>query len=174
MDGMSDTFASEFECAAVVGTEGNPIEQQASALVEAVSSPLNAGDGCNQGFLREDALLVFLVISDEEDDVNDLPEPQGGSLGDPAQWYEAVLAAKGGEPENAVALGLLGGSPRFGDCDELSEGLTGAEQTTRLSGFIELFPTHFVGSVCSPDYAPFFAEALEKVAEGCERFVPAG
>jgi hypothetical protein len=174
MDGMSDTFATEFECAAIVGTDGNPVEQQASALVQAVSDPLNTADGCNQQFLRDDALLVFLVISDEEDDVEDPPEPQGGSLGEPAAWYEAVLAAKGGEPNNAVALGLLGGSPRFGDCEELSEGLTGAEQTTRLSAFIEMFPTHFAGSVCSPDYAPFFTEALEKIAEGCEQFVPAG
>ncbi len=174
MDGMSESFQSEFACAAVVGTEGNPVEQQVGALVEAVSGPLNSADGCNGQFLREDALLVFLVISDEEDDVADDPEPQGGSLGDPDAWYEAIVAAKGGEAKNAVALGLLGGSPRFGDCQDPSEDGEGAEQTTRLSTFVEKFPTHFAGSVCSPNYSAFFAEALEKVAEGCEKFVPAG
>lgn len=174
MDGMSQSFASEFECAALVGTNGNPVEQQVGALVEAVSDPLNSADGCNAQFIREDALLVFLVISDEEDDVADAPQPQGGSLGDPDAWYDAIVAAKGGEANNAVALGLLGGSPRFDDCTALSVAGNGAEQTTRLSRFIEKFETHFVGSVCSPNYSAFFAEALEKVAEGCQKFVQPG
>jgi hypothetical protein len=174
MDGMSDSFASEFGCAAIVGTEGNPVEQQASALVEAVSPAMNEAGSCNAEFLREDALLVFLVISDEEDDVADDPQPQGGSMGDPDVWYEAIVAAKGGEPKNAVALGLVGGSPRFGDCTDLTLGGDGAEQTTRLSTFIEKFPTNFTGSVCSPTYSEFFATALETVAEGCQKFIPAG
>ena len=172
MDGLGDSFASEFECVAVVGTEGNPIEQQASALVEAVSGPMNGT--CNNKFIRDDALLVFLIISDEEDDFEDPPDPQGGSFGSPTRWFDAVVEAKGGIAKNAVGLGLLGGSPRFNDCEELSEGLDGAEQTTRLTSFIERFPTHFTGSVCSQSYNAFFAEALDAVAEGCEKFIPAG
>jgi hypothetical protein len=172
MNGLGESFATEFECAALVGAEGNPIEQQASALVEAVSTPMN--NSCNNGFLRDDALLVFLVISDEEDDVEDPPEPQGGSFGDPSRWFDAIVKAKGGIAKNAVGLGLLGGSPRFDDCEALSEGLDGAEQTTRLSNFIQRFPTNFIGSVCSPSYNEFFTEALDAVAQGCEKFIPAG
>ncbi len=172
MDGQSETFADEFACAAIVGTDGNPVEQQAAALVEAVSTPLNKEGSCNEGFVRDEALLVFLLITDEEDRHTDPPAPQGGSQGDPQRWYDAVVEAKDGKATNVVALGLLGGSPRFPDCEDLSQGNDGAEQSTRLQQFIQKFPTHFVGSVCSNGYDAFFREALEKVAEGCMNFIP--
>jgi hypothetical protein len=170
MDGTSETFANEFGCAALVGAEGNPIEQQAGALVSAVSSDMNAT--CNDDFVRDGALLVFLLISDEEDNHENAPAPQGGSMGEPQGWYEALVAAKNDRPDNIVALGLLGGSPKFDDCAELSDGIDGAEQSSRLVDFVERFPGHFVGSVCSDNYGSFFQDALVKVAEGCQNFIP--
>jgi hypothetical protein len=172
MDGTSETFANEFGCAALVGAVGNPIEQQAGALVAAVSEDLQAEGACNEGFVRDSALLVFLVISDEEDNYDSPPAPQGGSAGEPQDWFDAVVAAKNGRETNVVGLGLLGGSPKFGDCADLSQGVDGAEQSSRLVNWVERFPTHFVGSVCSEGYGDFFQEALVRVAEGCELFIP--
>lgn len=172
MDGTADTFANEFGCAAIVGAVGNPIEQQAGALVAAVSDDLTGEGACNEGFVRDEALLVFLVISDEEDNYASPPDPQGGSFGEPADWYDALVAAKGGREANVVGLGLLGGSPRFPDCSDLSQGVDGAEQSSRLVDFVERFPTNFVGSVCSDGYGGFFQEALDRVAEGCANFIP--
>jgi hypothetical protein len=172
MDGTSETFANEFGCAALVGAVGNPIEQQVGALVAAVSEDLNAEGACNEGFMRDDALFVFLVISDEEDNHDSPPAPQGGSMGEPQDWFDAVVAAKGGREANAVGLGLVGGSPKFGDCADLSQGVDGAEQSSRLVDFVERFPTHFVGSVCSEGYGDFFQEALVRVSEGCANFIP--
>jgi len=172
MDGTAETFANEFGCAALVGAVGNPIEQQAGALVAAVSEDLTAEGACNEGFVRDDALLVFLVISDEEDNYESPPAPQGGSAGEPPEWFDSVVAAKNGREQNVVALGLLGGSPKFSDCADLSQGVDGAEQSSRLVDFVERFPTHFVGSVCSEGYGDFFQEALLRVAEGCELFIP--
>ena len=170
MDGQSENFGNEFACTALVGAEGNPIEQQAGALVAAVSEDMNGT--CNDDFMRDNALLVFLVISDEEDNHASAPAPQGGSVGEPKEWYDAIVAAKGGKPENVVALGLLGGSPKFDDCADLSQGNDGAEQSSRLVDLVERFPTHFVGSVCSDGYAGFFQDALEKVGQGCMNFIP--
>lgn len=172
MDGTSEAFANEFGCAALVGAVGNPIEQQAGALVAAVSEDLNAEGSCNESFVRDDALLVFLVISDEEDNYALPPAPQGGSMGEPADWFDAVVAAKNGRETNVVALGLLGGSPKFSDCADLSQGVDGAEQSSRLVDFVERFPTNFVGSVCSNGYGDFFQSALVAVSEGCELFIP--
>lgn len=172
MDGESATFSEEFACAAIVGTQGNPIEQQAGALLASIDPSMNAEGACNAAFMRDDALLVFLMISDEEDDYKDLPMPQGGSLGEPAEWYASVVAAKQDKPTNVVALGLIGGSPRFPDCTALSADGKGAEQTSRLDAFFGMFETNFVGSVCTDGYDAFFAEALQKVAEGCSNFVP--
>jgi hypothetical protein len=172
MDGKAETFANEFGCAALVGTTGNPVEQQAGALVAAVSSDLNGEGGCNDGFVRDDALLVFLLITDEEDNHASVPEPQGGSTGEPQEWFDALVAAKDGKDANVVALGLLGGSPKFADCADLSQGVDGAEQSSRLVDFVERFPTSFVGSVCSEGYGEFFQDALATVSEGCANFIP--
>jgi hypothetical protein len=172
MDGTAETFANEFGCAALVGAVGNPIEQQAAAIVAAVSEDLIGPGGCNEGFVRDDALLVFLVISDEEDNYAFAPEPQGGSPGEPQDWYDAMVAVKDGRDDNVVGLGLLGGSPKFNDCADLSQGVDGAEQSSRLVDFVERFPTHVVGSVCSDGYTDFFQNALDRVAQGCANFIP--
>ena len=172
MDGESNAFTDEFTCAAIVGTQGNPIEQQAAALLAAVDPEMNAEGACNEGFVRDDALLVFLLITDEEDDHKDQPQPQGGSLGEPAEWYASIVAAKDGKASNVVALGLIGGSPRFPDCTALSADGKGAEQSSRLDSFLGMFEANAVGSVCTEGYDAFFADALEKVAEGCQNFIP--
>jgi len=172
MDGESPAFSEEFGCAAIVGSQGNPIEQQAGALLAAVDPAMSAEGACNAGFMRDDALLVFLMISDEEDRYADPPAPQGGSSGEPAEWYEAVIATKDGKTSNIVALGLVGGSPRFPDCTALSADGKGAEQTSRLQSFFTMFENNFVGSVCTEGYDGFFAAALDKVAEGCANFIP--
>ncbi len=172
MDGAAETFPDEFACAAIVGTDGNPVEQQIGALTAAVD-PANAAEGaCNAGFMRDDALLVFLLISDEEDDHTDAPPPQGGSLGEPDEWFATMVDAKAGKSSNIVALGLIGGSPRFDDCAALSADGKGAEQTSRLEQFFDSFETHFEGSVCASGYDAFFDDALKKVAEGCMNFIP--
>ncbi len=76
-----DTFASEVECLVRRGTEGCGLEHQLEVALKAMtpstsslrfrgasqSSVTGHGDTLNDGFLREDALLVTLVVSDEED-----------------------------------------------------------------------------------------------------------
>lgn len=172
MEGAAESFPDEFACAAIVGTDGNPVEQQVGALLGAVDPASSEEGACNAGFLRDDALLVFLMITDEEDDHTDMPAPQGGSLGEPNEWYEAVVAAKNGKSANIVGLGLIGGSPRFDDCAALSADGNGAEQSSRLEQFLDQFDTHFEGSVCSPTYGTFFDDALATVSQGCMNFIP--
>jgi len=169
MDSASDAFGEQFACVAEVGTGGNQVEQQAGALVNALSPTMLDG-GCNDGFLREEALLIILVISDEEDNNAQPPEPQGGSAGDPADWVDAIVAAKGGIPQNVVTLGLIGGAPVFSGCDDPG-GEQGAEASPRLQELLESFDTNFVSSVCADDYVAFFDDALNAVADGCEQFV---
>ncbi len=171
MDARSPSFAAEFACVANVGTEGNQIEQQAGALVQALSPALLDG-GCNDAFLRDDALLIVLIITDEADDNTDPPAPRGGSVGDPPEWFDAVVSAKGGLATNIVALGLTGGWPEFTNCGILDPNGTGAEPSPRLVELIESFEVNFVGSVCLDSYDAFFDDVLGQVAAGCAQFVP--
>jgi hypothetical protein len=170
MDARANRFAEQFACVADVGIDGNQVEQQAGALVAAVSPALQTG-GCNDGFLRDNALLIFLLLTDEEDDHANPPPPRGGSEGNPSAWHDALVAAKGGLETNVVALGLIGGSPLFPNCEALSEE-QGAEPAPRLTTLLESFDSSYVGSVCASNYESFFADALMSVARGCAQFVP--
>jgi hypothetical protein len=149
---LPETFA----CVAEVGTDGSPIERPAEAVLAAVSAPLNASDGCNGGFLREDAILVVTIITDEED---------RHSSGDPADWKQALVAAKGGNEDAVVVLGLLGDNNLE---DGLCRGLD-ADGAPRLQEFAN--GLGLVGSVCEPDYNSFFERAVGRVAKSCASLV---
>jgi hypothetical protein len=53
--------------------------------------------GCNDGFLRKDALLAVVVLNGDQDNL---------TPGTPQDWYDAVVAAKGGNEEAIVTLVL--------------------------------------------------------------------
>jgi hypothetical protein len=150
--------ATAFDCIARVGTYGGA-PPMGEALVAAVSTALNADDGCNAGFLRPDALLVVTMITDKDDYV---------SKTTPADWYEAVVIAKG-DPGSVVMLAIqpqiLVGEPKpgctYNDGDELE-----------LRKLINMFPFHEDGDCCAESYVPFFEAAAGRVAEACSTFVP--
>jgi len=169
---------STFACVAEVGINGSGNEQTLAAVSAAVSPAMTEPGGCNEGFVRDDALLVVSIITDEEDDLEDaLTGFAGfGSSGDPPGWYQAVLAAKKGEPDNAVVLALVGPNPPD-DCpplDKQAGGVDGAEIATRILEFTGMFNFGFVGPVCAESYGPFFAEAVSVVSEACDGFTPVG
>ena len=177
---QDDDLYSKFACAARVGIGGDGDERPAQALVAALSSPnIDVGD-CNEGFLRDDALLIIVIITDEEDDhetdaqaCNSMPLP--GSDGDPPQWFDAVVAAKGGIESNVVVLSLVGpeGADACPPLDKCNDGVTGAEPAPRLIEFTQMFTHGFVGQVCG-DYEPFFQEAVATIKSACDEFTPPG
>jgi hypothetical protein len=171
-----------FECIARVGVEGSGDEQPMGAMVKALSTEVGPG-GCNEGFLRDDAILVVTVITDEEDDPNDAPgdgcaaiDTDPNSPGDPAAWRQAVVEAKAGDEQAVVLLALLG------DCDvpngicqplEQIDGVwVGGEPSPRLRTFAESFTYGMWASVCAPDYNVFFQEAVSVIDTACDGFDP--
>lgn len=151
-----------FECIANRGTVGDADEHQAEAIWTAISDPLNDAGGCNEGFLRDDAVLVVTLITDEDD----RPNPEGtGSPGQPSDWMAKVVAEKGGNADAVVMLGLLGS-----DVTEPDWCAAGP----RLAEFVESFPRHVMASVCEPDYAPFFEQAVGVIDVACDEFEPEG
>ena len=150
-------------------------------LQAALSAELNGPDGCNEGFLRDDALLVIVIISDEEDDHEldgCLQTAQPGSDGEPPEWFAGVAAAKAGLEENIVVLSLIGPpGPDPAMCpvlDKCSGGIEGAEVADRITQFTEMFTHGFVGRVCEPSYADFFHEAVAQIQTACDEFLPVG
>lgn len=152
---LSETFS----CAALVGVEGSGYERPMEAMMEAVTTQAGA-DACNAGFLRHDAILVVVVITDEDD--------PGRSPGDPDTWRDVLVSVKHGDPEAIVPLALAGEyRPYNGDCeshdpDEWAE--------MRLRAWAESFPHGRWAPTCGNDYTPFFREAVALVEASCDEF----
>lgn len=161
----ADNLATSFGCAAKVGVQGLGLERPMDALIEAVSSDMNAEEECNSGFLRDEAILVIVLITDEED--------KDDSMGDPADWYEAVVDAKGGSDEDIVVVSLIG-HPKPNDCPPWQwTGMDGAQISHRLIEWTQSFSHGIVGDICSETYDSIFEEAVAGITEACTSAVPA-
>ncbi|MDC0716958.1 hypothetical protein [Nannocystis bainbridge] len=152
-----DDLASKFACAAQVGTAGDSNEKPLQAALRALGPELGQPGQCNEGFVREDALLVLVVITDEEED---------GSSGDPPDWFNELVALKGGVETNIVTLALIG--PENPEC------ASAAEVAYRIVEFAEMFTYGSIGQICADSFQPFFHDAIAVIDQACENFVPPG
>lgn len=147
-----------FTCIASVGTDGSADERQVESMIAALSPQLNNAGGCNEGFLRDEAILVVTMITDE-DDVN--------SPGTPPGWVQSVLSAKSGDGSGIVMIGLLS------DSDQPSpQCAASAGSAPRLGEFIGGFENSYRGSVCAANYAQVLADAVSIIDTACEEYVP--
>ena len=164
--------SSTFSCVAKVGTGGPSIEMPLYTTQLALTERMS--DGTNQGFLRDDALLAVVILSDEDDcsrpDNNftvksdqcdpEWPEQLATSdfvaffdqlKGDRGRWATAVVAGPG--PDTC--------SSEFGE----------AFDAKRLRQFVGQTGTNAVfSSICEGDLSSALADALETFAAACESF----
>lgn len=150
-----------FLCTAKLGSGGGG-PTPADAMVAALSWPLLGTNGyppgCNQGFLRDDALLVVTIISDGADDE---------SSGPAEAWRKALMDAKNQDGEAFQLLVITTDNDIVG-------GLCGAYQgfVNRLRTFVDIVPHGRIGSICADSYGPFFEIATADILERCDSFVP--
>ncbi len=144
-DDIDETFA----CAAQVGTQGSQIEQPAGALLAAID-PDGPAAACNEGFLRGDALLIAVILTDEPDQ----------SEGSPKRWAQDLLDAKGGNPDGAVVVSLLR------DDEDCPDGMSTDCYPWALQTFTESFDYGFIGPITG-DYGKLFDQAVDVVANAC-------
>jgi hypothetical protein len=158
---MTDTqsdLVGTFQCAALVGPNGDGLELPMDAMRAAIGVESEM-DGCNEGFLRDDAVLVVVFITDEDDD--------GQSMGNPSEWKDYLVQAKGGNEEAVVVLGLIADEGYMGGgvCQDNGD-------APILRSFAESFTYGQWGSVCEPDYTQFFIDAVSVIDTACDDFIP--
>jgi len=158
-----DDLQAKFPCMAQVGASGSPIEQPVTATVAALSPAVGGPGACNDNFLRDDAILVVVIVTDDPPYDFDMDDAHPAT--DTSGWYDAVIAAKNGDPEAVVMLGFV-------PWDDLScVGL--GNESPNLIGFVESFGDQGVlASICEPDYGPIFAATVETIVTTCENFDP--
>jgi len=140
---LEETFA----CIATVGASGYGLLGQ--ALTAAMQSNINDPGGCNNGFLRKDALLMVTFIA---------TNPDQDSVGTPDKWAQAVLDAKHGDNKSVVMFAI--------------GGLAECKPSDRICQLITMFPYHHGIFVEEPNYGPGFAKAANLVETACAGFTP--
>lgn len=154
-------LASAFLCIARVGSGGGD-PRAADAMVAALSPPLLGTQGypagCNQGFLRDDALLVVTIISGEYEEY---------SSGPAEAWRKALMDAKHQDGEAFQLLVITADNDIVGGlCGDYSG------VTNRLRTFVNIVPNGKIGSICADSYGPYFGETASEILKRCDSFVP--
>lgn len=90
----STSVVDKFKVNAKVGTSGSGQEQCFASMLHALADPMIASGGFNEGFVREDALLSMIVVSDEDENVgmNNPGETVDGLI---ARMKSRIAAVKG-------------------------------------------------------------------------------
>lgn len=184
-------LTAAFSCMAARGQNGPSNEQTMDALLAGIGT-LNGPGQCNEGFVRDDAVLVVTIITDEEDDSGDVnPAPlwdgtcepadsDTNSQGNPQSWFDQIVQIKYGDANAAVVLSLIGDCDQGGMCAGIvfdpnnPTASTGAEPAPRLRQFTNMWPFGSTGPVCADDYAPFFEDAVSVISSACDDFMPPG
>jgi hypothetical protein len=172
VESTSPNLLAEFECVGDIystpeadgGCDGsNDDEAPTATAIAALSEPWITG--ANQGFLRDDALLVVVAITDEDEQ----PVPDRSAQ----ELHDALVAIKG-DASRIVFLGI-GGSR---DCDEKAaapETAGGAEEATKLRELTEIFVREGRGvawDLCEGNFVDGLDEAMNIIHGACTAFVP--
>ncbi|MCA9688523.1 MAG: hypothetical protein R3A51_01680 [Nannocystaceae bacterium] len=174
--GPIDEVSAQFQCiASMDGGEFNemPLEAARAGLVDRVID----NEAYNSGFLRDDALLVLVIFTDEDDqsvwEVQpwDPFNPFGPGQPTPViQYWQKFVDLKGGEPDRFVTVVFSG--PKNTSCGDVMND-NGAVQAPRLHQFLELNLTNaYWGSICEDDFTTPLHEALDVIESICEVFPP--
>lgn len=131
---------------ASTGTDGSGAESGLEAIRLAFSEPNLSGT--NAGFLRPNAILAVIVVSDEEDwSDGDTNEPAIADAPSISGYADLLLALKGGDASKVTMPVIVGDVP--GGCTspdaEAEAGVRYHELATALNGS--------KSSICSQDFA---------------------
>ncbi len=161
----ADDIQTEFPCIGTVGTFGSGYEEPVSALIAAVSDEKAQPGACNENFIRDDSILVVVIVTDDPpvDGFFDDAEPSIDTSG----WAPAVLAAKNDDPEAVVVIGFIPWQDV--SCVPLTS------ESPNLINFVDAFGDQGIKvSVCEPDYGPVFQSTLDTIKTTCDNFSPQG
>lgn len=164
--------ADRFSCLARVGTKGPAIEMPLESLRLAFNDRVN--DGTNKEFLRDDALLAVVILTDEDDcsrSDNDFVYQGDGqceAMPNATPIAEVVTmldaAAKGpGRWATAVIAGQTKCSSSFGE----------AAEAKRLKTFVSAAGKNGTfSSICDGDLSGGLQKALDTFDAACKTFPP--
>jgi len=150
---VGDLFLDDLDC-----TGDNDDEQPASAAATSLEPPWSTG--ANVGFSRDDALLVIVAITDEDEQ----PTPDMTAQ----EVYNRIVATKGGDVRRVVFLGIGGGSNCTGAYGS-------ADQAVKLKQITDLFTAQNRGvwwDLCVGNLEDGLDVAFNVIETACDELPP--
>ena len=157
-----DDFLEKFECIASVGSAGSSRERPLSAMVRSLR---NETDGCNGGFVREDAILVVTIVSDDFPNDAACPGDAEGTPEDVAEWVGALKETKEGR-DGAITVLFVH--------DKLNQMVPSFDAFVEGMGDDILESSIYDANYMVTDFTSIFEEAVEEIQDSCENFTPIG
>lgn len=166
IDSSSTDVVGEFKCVGDVDSSdmqcsGSNDDEQPATTAAVALEPAWTGPGKpNEGFLRDDALLVVVAITDEDE------TPVPGA--DAQAVYDRLVAIKG-DVNKMVFLGIGGAS----SCDNGAYG--SADHATKLENVTNKFIAKQRGvfwDLCQGNLDQGLTQALAVIESACEDFGP--
>lgn len=146
-------YVAQFKSRVQVGVDGSDKEKGLSAALSAVTEPLISGS--NAGFIRQDANLVLVFVSDEDDcsDADSLEGLSGNACYDQRQDLISIKRLI----QDFQAL-------KTGDATVMASAIVGPPVNQQENCKQEAWPGHryraiaetlggVVGNICEPDYS---------------------
>lgn len=156
---VGDIFLGDHDPNNGIGCDGNnDDEQPASAAAASMEPPFSTNE--NAGFLRSDALLVVVAITDEDEQ----PTPNRTAQ----EVYDRLVAVKGGDVKRMVFLGIGGASNCTGAYGD-------ADQAQKLIDTTNLFIAQERGvfwDLCVGQLEDGLTEAMEVIEQACDELPP--
>jgi hypothetical protein len=169
MEGPDPDVADQFACVAELGTDGFPNEMPLEAIRRGM---IERRDTENAGFLREDALFVAIIITDEDDIslVDTFPknalawETGSGWVADPVDDYvDAFLGIK--DSYEKMVFGVISGPPNH-DC---TSDFGDADESPRLHEFLQKAGDNVAhADICDADLAGAVEDLLDAIEVACD------
>lgn len=163
IESSSSKIVDEFKCVGDINSAGtlctgdNDDEQPATAATAALEPQFMGAGKPNEGFMRDDALLVVVAITDEDE------QPTPGA--DAQEVYDRLVAIKG-DVNKMVFLGIGGASA----CD-------GAYGTAKHATKLEAVSNKFIAAqrgvfwdLCQGNLDQGLTQALTVIESACQDF----
>ncbi|MCG5055292.1 MAG: VWA domain-containing protein [Myxococcales bacterium] len=164
MQSSSPKLDQEFACVGAIDSSdvqcsgNNDDEQPASAATAIVEASLT-GKG-NVGFVRKDALLVIVAITDEDEQ----PAPRASV----EELFNRMKALKGNDVSRMVFLGIGGAT----DCRGVYGSADEAETLKELTGRFEAANRGVFWDLCTGRLEDGLTKAMTVINQACEQFTP--
>ncbi len=145
-----DDLQTTFACAARVGVFGDARPRVAEAALRVVEGGLTEPGECNEGFVRDEALLVLVLLADGD---------AAPRTGPPTAWFSRLQAAR--DPASVYVVSIIDPVGLQCDGNDIAN-----EDGAAFSVFTSMFGSSGVEiPLCDLDYGRHLADQLDPIVD---------